>query len=241
MDKVSKQIPLIFETKTCYKRDDFMVNKCNLEAINAIDSWPEWPLFAYVLYGPKGCGKSHLAHVFAEHVACFYQKPIFVKIINAVDITLHKANILHKENPCLVVENLCPKANNEALFHLFNLYQNEGGYILFTAENAPARMNFKLPDLQSRLNIIPSIAIGEPDDEMLSALIVKLFNDRQLIISQDILNYIIRNMQRSFSFAVKLVEEIDIISLAKKRTISVSIVKEAIETLLSNKQADLFE
>lgn len=241
MNKTSKQIPLIFEHKVDYKRDDFMVNQCNYQAISAVESWPEWPFFAYVLYGPKGCGKSHLSHVFAEHVKSFYKKPVCVKIINATDITLAKANTLHREYHCLVVENLTPKANNEALFHLFNLYQNEGGFILFTSEVPPARMKFKLPDLQSRLNIIPSISIGEPNDEMLSALVVKLFNDRQIMITPEILNYIIYNMERSFSFAVKLVEEIDTISLAKKRAISTAIVKEAIEYLLSNKQADLFE
>ena len=240
MNKENKQIPLNFETRTDYNRSEFMVNECNVRAINVIDSWPKWPFFAYVLYGPKGCGKSHLAHVFAEHIACFYQKPVSVKIINAVDITIKRADTLHKENPCLVVENLNPKANNEALFHLFNLYQNEGGYILFTAETAPARMHFKLADLQSRLNIIPSVAIGEPNDEMLAALVVKLFNDRQIMITQEVLNYILYNMERSFSFAVKLVQEIDRISLARKRAISVSIVKEAIEYLTNNQQSDLF-
>ena len=94
MDKKSTQIPLVFEPRVCYKRDDFMVNRCNLQAINVIDSWPNWPFFAYVLYGPKGCGKSHLAHVFAEHVACFYQKPVSVKIINAIDITSHRRTSL---------------------------------------------------------------------------------------------------------------------------------------------------
>ena len=102
-------------------------------------------------------------------------------------------------------------------------------------------MRFKLADLQSRLNIIPAIAIGEPDDEMLAALIVKLFNDRQIMISQETLNYILQNIERSFSFAIKLVEEADFISLAKKRAMSVSIIKEAIEYLTSNMQADLFE
>ena len=241
MNNKNKQIPLIFEHQAGYKRDDFMVNKCNVQAINVIDIWPNWPFFAYVLYGPKGCGKSHLVHIFVERVLAFYKKPVNVKIINAQDITLHKAHTLHKENYCLIVENLTSKINNEALFHLFNLYQNEGGYILFTSEIAPARMHFKLPDLQSRLNIIPSVAIGEPNDELLSALIVKLFQDRQIIITPEILNYIISNMERSFSFAIKLVEEIDIISMAKKRAVSVNIVKEALEYLFSNTQADLFD
>lgn len=237
----NRQIPLNFEISPDYKRSDFLVNKCNEKAVATIDKWPEWPFFAQVLYGPKGCGKSHLAHVFADHVASIYYKPIVVRIVKADSITVRRAEVLHKESPFLVVEDLTPKANNEALFHLFNLYQNEGGYILFTAERPPARMHFKLPDLQSRLNIIPAVAIGEPDDEMLSALIVKLFNDRQIMISQEILNYILQNIERSFSFAIKLVEEADFISLAKKRAMSVSIIKEAIEYLTSNMQADLFE
>ncbi|MBQ8871010.1 MAG: DNA replication protein [Alphaproteobacteria bacterium] len=241
MNNKDRQIPLNFNPKPDYSRDDFMVSNCNLQAIRAIDSWPEWSFFAYVLYGPKGSGKSHLAHIFADHVMNTYYKPIAVKIINAKEITIKKANLLHEESPFLVVEDLNPKVDNEALFHLFNLYQNEGGHILFTAENAPARMHFKLPDLQSRLNIIPSIAIGEPDDLMLTALIVKLFTDRQIIISQEVLNYIIQNMQRSFSFALRLVEEIDFISMAKKRAVSVTIVKEAIEYLTANTQPDLFE
>ena len=237
----SKQIPLSFDISPDYKRSDFLVNKCNEKAVAMIDKWPEWPFFAQVLYGPKGCGKSHLAHIFADHVKMLYYKPIAVRIVKADSITVRRAEILHKESPFLVVEDLTPKVDNEALFHLFNLYQNEGGYILFTAELPPARMRFKLADLQSRLNIIPAIAIGEPDDEMLAALIVKLFNDRQIMISQETLNYILQNIERSFSFAIKLVEEADFISLAKKRAMSVSIIKEAIEYLTSNMQADLFE
>lgn len=234
------QFPLTFKPRADFGRIDFMVTKCNAEALHAVELWPQWSIFGMVLYGPKGCGKSHLAHVFAEHVAAGCEHPVRVPLIRAVDITTKKAERLHREYPCLVVEDLTPKADNEALFHLFNLYQNEGGYLLFTSEFPPARMNFKLPDLQSRLNMLPSIAIGEPDDEMLTALIVKLFNDRQVMISPEVLNYIIQNMQRSFSYAQKLVAEIDAISLAYKRAVSVSIAKEAIRVLDSNVQQELF-
>lgn len=126
------------------------------------------------------------------------------------------------------------------MFHLYNLYRNEGGSILFTSRRAPARLDIRLPDLRSRLNIIPSIEISEPDDELLSALIIKLFMDRQITVSLDIVNYILVNMQRSFAYAEKLVNEIDNISLAYKRAVSVAIVKEAIAALNNNPQGELF-
>ncbi len=235
-----RQFPLEFKVCPDFGRADFMENQCNREALQAIERWPEWPFFALVLYGPTGCGKSHLAHIFTQRVAACCQRPIPVAMINALDVKVNKVERLHRENPCLVVENLTPRADNEALFHLFNLYQNEGGYILFTAAQAPARLKFRLPDLQSRLNMIPSIVIEEPDDEMLSVLVMKLFNDRQIIISPEVLTYIVHHMQRSFSYAQKLVAEIDAISLARKRAVSIPIVKEALTVLNTNVQQELF-
>ena len=101
-------------------------------------------------------------------------------------------------------------------------------------------MNFKLPDLQSRLNIVTSIEIKEPDDDLLSSLLIKLFMDRQVMVNPEIINYMVANMQRSFAYARKLVMEIDNISLAKKRAVSVSIVKEAIASLAADTQGELF-
>ena len=126
------------------------------------------------------------------------------------------------------------------LFHLYNTYRDLGGNILFTATAAPARLNFSLPDLRSRMNIVPALEIKAPDDDLLMALLLKLFTDRQITPSPELLDYLLKNMQRSFSYARKLVEEIDNISLAKKRAISLAIAKEAIATLNSNLQFSLF-
>jgi len=44
---------------------DFLVAPCNQAAIQWLDRWPHWPAPALTLYGPAGCGKTHLARVFA--------------------------------------------------------------------------------------------------------------------------------------------------------------------------------
>lgn len=234
------QFPLKFRPNVDFRREDFMVSKCNFDAFSYVELWPNWPCFAAVLYGPEGCGKSHLAHMFAERVSGLCQPPVPVSIINAREITMSRVERIFQENFCLVIENLTPKIDNEAMFHLFNMYQNIRGGILFTAETAPARMRFELPDLQSRLNMLPAVAIAEPDDELLGALVLKLFTDRQVMISPEVLNFIIRNTQRSFSYVQKLVEEIDAISLSRKRAVSVTMVKEAMLILSIKLQPELF-
>ena len=49
-------------------REDFFVTKSNEEALKWIDQFPNWPSFAFLLYGEAGCGKTHLSHVFALNV-----------------------------------------------------------------------------------------------------------------------------------------------------------------------------
>lgn len=233
------QLPLEFAPEPYLGKEDFMVASCNHEAFALVDSWPNWPFFAVCIYGPEGCGKTHLATMFAHNVANLTHWPYKVPVVRAKDIRFETLQ-LFDECRCLIVEELSEHIDNEALFHLYNHYRNEGGYILFTAQQAPARTRFTLPDLQSRMNIVPSVAINEPDDEMLSALILKLFTDRQIMVAPEIINYILLNMQRSFAYARNLVAEIDSISLARKRAVSLPIVKEAFSVLNDNHQGDLF-
>ena len=233
------QLPLEFIPEPYLGKEDFMVAACNHEAFALVDSWPAWPFFAICIYGPEGCGKTHLATMFAHNVANLANWPYKVPVVRAKDIRFETLQLFEKCS-CLIVEELSENVDNEALFHLYNHYRNEGGYILFTAAQAPARTRFTLPDLQSRMNIVPSVAINEPDDEMLSALILKLFTDRQIMVAPEIINYILLNMQRSFAYARKLVAEIDSICLARKRAVSLAIVKEAFSVLNDNHQGDLF-
>ncbi|MDR1026151.1 MAG: hypothetical protein LBL47_02005 [Lactobacillus sp.] len=238
--KKEQQLAINFSHIPCLGREDFMVAKCNIEAVSILDNWPNWPFFAICIYGNAGCGKTHLANVFSNHISTITNYPYRIPVIQAKDITLETPHKLFQEHNCLIVENLDDNIDQEAMFHLYNLYRNEGGFVLFTSHQAPARLNITLPDLRSRLNAVPAIEIKEPDDELLSALVVKLFTDRQIMISPEVMGYIVKNMQRSFSYALKLVVEIDNISLSLKRAISIPIVKEAFDSLDNSYQGELF-
>ena len=238
-----RQLPLDFTNRCDLGREDFMVSDCNREAFNLVDSWPHWFGSGLLIYGPKGCGKSHLAHLFIDKVRASSASPQKVAIINAAAVNIRNVKRLAEENTAIAVENVMPKNNNEALFHLFNLFNVEGKFMLWTAETAPNLMNFALKDLQTRLNMMPRAAIKEPDDMMLQMLIVKLFNDRQIKITPEILSYIINTAPRSFAYIEALVEEIDKISLAYQSSVNYIIIRKAMEFLQSkdNREPDLFD
>ena len=234
------QLPLEFAPCPSLDKEDFLVAPCNVEAAQMIDNWPDWPFFAVCIYGEEGCGKTHLANVFATNVARLTSHPYKVPNLRAEQLNLEQVRKIFKEHNCLIIENLQNLKNQEALFHIYNLYRDEGGNILFTSDTAPARLPLSLPDLRSRLNILPAIEIKTPDDNLLSALLIKLFDDRQILPSPEVISYMLANMQRSFSYARRLVEEIDNISLERKHAVTVSIVKEAIISLASPTQGNLF-
>lgn len=235
-----KQLTIEFDHRPCLGREDFMVSKCNIDAVKMLDNWPNWPFFSICIYGPEGSGKTHLANVFSNSVSIKTSYPYKIPTIRAKDITNEVMSLFVQHN-CLIIEDLHELQNYESMFHIYNHYRDHGGYILFTSKTAPARLNIPLKDLASRLNIVPAVELKEPDDELLNALIVKLFSDRQVNVSPEIIAYMTKNMQRSFAFLRKFVIEIDNISLSQKRAISIPIVKEALENLENQDQYELFE
>jgi len=236
----TKQYMMKFTSKAYLGEEDFLVTACNELAYKTIKLWPNWQHFALCLFGPKSSGKSHLAHIWINHVQKSLSQPIDIPILQAQQINMKNVNKFINSHNFLVIENINGDINEEALFHLYNAYNTPEHFVLFTSEKPLAKLPLKLPDLRSRLNTIPTAEIYMPDDEMLTALIAKLFNDRQIIISQEILNYILVNAERSFDYIARLVAEIDDISWVYGRAVSIPIVKEAIKNIEKNQQLDLF-
>jgi chromosomal replication initiation ATPase DnaA len=188
--------------RTALGRDDFLVAPCNSDAVAWIDRWPDWPGPALVIYGPAGCGKTHLARVWQQRSG-------------ATDES--------------VIEDADRASDDAALFHRFNRHAEDGGHLLVTARIAPARWTGRLPDLVSRLAAAPTVAIGAPDDTLIAQVLVKLFADRQLDVDAGVVTYAVRRMERSFAAARRLVAAADQAALAAKRPVTVALVRAVLE------------
>ncbi|MCB1538429.1 MAG: DNA replication protein, partial [Alphaproteobacteria bacterium] len=154
MGVLKSQIPLSFPLTPAMAREDFLVSDSNRDALALIDRWPEWNAPFLYIYGPEGSGKTHLAAIWSAHVGQ-----------NATVIE-------HLENLVGV------RPQEETLFHLYNRVRQMPGAVLMTGARPLALMRFAIPDLASRLKSCPQVAIGLPDEQLLRALLVKLFADR---------------------------------------------------------------
>lgn len=195
---------------------DFLVAPCNEAAIRWLDRWPDWPAPALTLHGPAGCGKTHLARVFAARA----QAPI----IEADGLTTDAVPALLGAVRACVVDD-AERAAVEPLLHLYNLVAERRGGMLLTAREPPARWPRLLPDLRSRLAAAPAVVVAAPDDALLAALLVKLFADRQLAVSEEVVLFLLRQMERSFEAARRLVAELDAAALRDRRGITIPLAR----------------
>jgi chromosomal replication initiation ATPase DnaA len=110
----------------------------------------------------------------------------------------------------IAVEDIDSGAFDErALFHILNLAREHKFNVLLTARKAPGAWDISLPDLRSRARSLPVVTIEPPDDNLLMAVLVKLFSDRQIPATTAAVRHLARNMERSMEFALQLVDRID--------------------------------
>jgi chromosomal replication initiation ATPase DnaA len=213
---VTRQLPLDLGHRPALGRADFLVAPCNADAVAWLDRWPHWPAPALTLWGPPGCGKTHLAHVFATRAQA--------RCIDPAALATERVPGLIGDARTAVVDDV-ERAAEEPLLHLFNLVAERRGHLLLVAREAPARSTIALADLRSRLVAAPAVAVAAPDEALIGALLVKLFADRQLPVGEDLVAYLTLHLERSFAAAQRAVALLDAAALAEQRRVTVKLAR----------------
>jgi len=199
-----RQLALDLGFRPALDRSDFIVAPSNADAVAWIDRWPDWPdlglgFRALALHGPAGSGKSHLAAVWRARAA-----------------------------RGVLLDDAKAPADERALLHRLNSLKEAGGHLLLVGREAPARWAVVLPDLASRLKAIPAVAVGAPDDGLLTALYGKLFAERQLSPAGDLVPWLIAHLERSGATAVDAVARLDRAALERRRALTAALARETL-------------
>ncbi len=214
-----KQKLLNFEISESFDENDYYVSKSNYFAKNLIQSWPNWEKKIVNLTGEKYSGKTHLSIIFKVKSDALYLNG---KQVN--DQTLKKIKL--SDN--IIIEDLDENFDDKLLYSIFNLVEQDNKYLLISSNKPIDTMKFSLPDLVSRLKNCIIAKIQQPDDELIYAIILKSFSDRQIKLDSKIIDYIIKRIARSYSKMHEFIYKIDELSLKKKKSINFKIIKEII-------------
>ena len=215
-----QQLPLDLQIRSTERHGDFIISDCNRIAAQWIDRWPDWvgQFCALNIAGPEASGKSHLA-------AVWQAKSGAVLLGDLDDDHAGLGEALH-----FVIDLSRVSLDETELFHLFNHTRDIGGSLLIISNQPVARMAWQLPDLSSRMRAVNLAMIDGPDNMLLHALLHKNFVERQLYAPENVIQYLVARMERSFAAARDVVVRMDRLSLANRSQITLSLARSVIES-----------
>ena len=187
---------LKFNHEKNLRDNDFFVSSSNKHVYDLLNDWPNWEKNFVNVNGENFSGKTHLIN-------------IFIKRFKGV---IFDANTFDNKN----LSNL-------------NLYENI--VLENLGENINEKLKYKLKkinliDLKSRSKSFLIQNIKKPDDELIFALLVKNLSDRQIIIEKKLVNYVVKRIHRSYSKIFDFIYKIDEMSLKRKKSININLIKE---------------
>ena len=198
---------------------DFFVSSNNFEAYKLIESWPNWSNKWINIYGPTGCGKTHLINILKNKLK--------LTEIDAKNFD-SKVNIQLENYQCLVIENFENNINENLLYSSINHIKQLDKCIIITSRKSIRDLNAKLSDLKSRFDSFLNLSINLPTDDMIRVIISKNFSDKQIDLNNRNLEFILKNIERSYEKISKFIKDIDDISLSTGKSININLIKKVL-------------
>ena len=214
-----KQQLINFDQKSNFENDNFFISKSNRHILNLFDNWPNWEKNFLNISGEKFSGKTHLINIFLKRF-----KGIKFEIEDLTNEGLKKIKT-HKN---IILENLNININEKLFFALLNIIDQDNKFLIITTKKPIVNLKFELTDLNSRLNNFLLFNIEKPDDDLIFALVIKNLSDRQISLDKRLINYITKRIDRSYDKIFDFIYKIDQMSLKKKKSIDLKIIKKAL-------------
>ena len=211
------QLLLNFKHKQNFNYSDYYVSKSNYYAFQMIEKWPKWEKNILNIYGEKFSGKTHLVNIFLN-------KNNGIKIDESeINNDVFKKLKLYENIVLDDYKNVC---DEKLMYSLFNLVDQDNKYLIINSLNSINNIHFKLNDLTSRSKNCLFAKIDNPDDDLMFAIILKSFSDRQIQVDKKLIDFIIKRIDRSYGKIADFIYKVDELSLKKKKAIDLKIIKQ---------------
>ncbi len=219
---MSEQLIFNFPFKKNYLKQDFYVSKNNFNAYKLIESWPKWPSRLINIFGPTGCGKTHLVNILKSKIQSI--------IISSNKISEEILKI-YKTKECLIIDDFENNIDEKTLYSIINQAYQDNKYLIISSPISIKKFETKLLDLKSRFSSFIDIGIDLPTDDLIRVILTKNFSDKQIQVSQKNIEYILKNIERSYEKINSFSNSIDSLSLTKAQPIKLNLIKKVLNEI----------
>jgi len=213
------QLIFKFPFKTNYFKEDFYVSSNNFEAYKLIESWPKWSSRCINIFGPSGCGKTHLSNIFKKKINSFF--------IKASDLSDNSLPLI-KSKECLIIDEYQNNIEENLFYSVLNQCHQSNQYTIVNSVKPIKTFVIELNDLKSRFDSFIDIGISLPTDDLIRVILTKGFSDKQVKIDVKLLEYILKNIHRSYEDIFDLIDKVDTLSLSTGKSININLIKKVL-------------
>ena len=216
-----KQEIIQFNEKKIFSKDDYIFDETNKSAFEIINSFPNWQNNLVNLVGPKKSGKSLLLKILEiTHSFLYISEKSFQK--DNLD------TIFKSERLILDIDVLL----EDKVFSIVNDFYTNKKYLVISSNKPLTNIQFKLKDLSSRFKLFNIIEILNPSDHLIYSLIIKFFSDNQIVIKKELVNFIVKKIDRSYLRVNNFLEKLNNQSIVEKRKIDFKMINKVIDTMV---------
>ncbi|MFT9376737.1 chromosomal replication initiator DnaA [Komagataeibacter saccharivorans] len=223
------QLVLPFAHTPRFAADDFVFSASNAAARSWLLGPTPWPDRRLALWGAAGTGKTHMLEIWAQmHDALLLQGP---SLSHGHVAALFGAGG-HAPVMAIVLDEADCCTDERALLHLLNTAREHGIALLMGGREPPARWPVVLPDLASRLRATMAVAIRQPGDGLLRVLLLRLLAERQIVVSQPVVEWLLRRLPRTALAMQEAVRRLDHAALADGGRVTRALATRALADML---------
>ncbi len=214
------QLLLNLNHKQNFNEQDFYISKSNFYAYQLIQNWPKWEKNVLNIFGEKSSGKTHLTDIFLS-------KNKGIKIDSKkLNDEIFKELKIHEN---IVLDNFNNNIEERLIYALLNFVDHDNKFLIINSLIPINEIDFDLKDIKSRAKNCIFAKIDSPDDDLIFALLLKSFSDRQIEIDKKLIDFITKRIDRSYSKISEFIYKVDELSLKKKKPINIKTVKEILK------------
>ena len=178
--------------------------------------------FFHNLWVQKYSGKTHLTNIFIKKFKGIKIETSLFENKNLNEIKIY-------EN--IILDNFDQNIDENLFYTLFNAIDQDNKYLIISSPISLKKFKIKLKDLNSRFTSFIDIGIDLPTDDLLRVILTKSFSDKQIQVSNKNIEYILKNIDRSYEKVNLFANSLDKLSLAKAKPINLNLIKKTLGEL----------